>query len=244
MPPGVRAELIDGVVNRPSPVGYDRGSASHYVGMWLGFYSESTPGTRVHDNATAILGWRSELQPDVHLCILPEYGGRTRNEGLYVAGPPELVVEISATSRYVDLGPKLAEYDRAGVLEYVVLALAPDEVIWHARRDYLTGHPDQTDPQPRRRACRNQIVAPSSWERDPGSRPRSRACQPPSGGEDTLAWPVRPEGPSSPGRPPTRPRETYPGPPLTTPAAAAPRSRAPASGRPPRTRSGSACRGG
>lgn len=98
-------------------------------------YVETTPGVQALDNATAKMGWRTEVQPDAQLRILPDYGGRTRNEIPYVAGPPELVVEISATSRYVELGPKLAEYDRAGVLEYVVLALAPDEVIWHARRD-------------------------------------------------------------------------------------------------------------
>lgn len=33
------------------------------------------------------------------------------------------------------MGPKLADYERAGVLEYVVVALEPDEVLWHVRRD-------------------------------------------------------------------------------------------------------------
>jgi Uma2 family endonuclease len=48
-----------------------------------------------------------------------------------VSGVPELVVEVSHSSRYTDLGPKLEDYERAGVLEYVVRALEPDEVIWH-----------------------------------------------------------------------------------------------------------------
>jgi Uma2 family endonuclease len=66
----------------------------------------------------------------VTLRILPVCGGQTRNVGGYVHGAPELVVEIAKATRYVDLGPKLSEYERAGVLEYVVRALDPDEVLW------------------------------------------------------------------------------------------------------------------
>jgi hypothetical protein len=64
------------------------------------------------------------------LRVLPECGGRTTSEGGYVRGTPELVVEVSRASRYVDLGPKLADYEQAGVLEYVVRALEPDDLIW------------------------------------------------------------------------------------------------------------------
>ena len=74
----------------------------------------------VLDNATAILGWRSEPQPDVMLRILPEFGGQTRIERGLVCGAPELVVEVAKATRYVDLGPKLADYEQAGVREYVV----------------------------------------------------------------------------------------------------------------------------
>ena len=48
--------------------------------------------------------------------------------------PPELVIEIARSSRSIDLGPKLEEYQAAGVKEYVVFALDPDEIFWHARR--------------------------------------------------------------------------------------------------------------
>ena len=33
----------------------------------------------------------------------------------FVRGVPELIVEISHTTRYTDLGPKLDDYERAGV---------------------------------------------------------------------------------------------------------------------------------
>jgi hypothetical protein len=131
MPPGVRAELIGGVVSMPSPAGYEHGDSMVPLVVWLDRYAEHTPGVQALDNATVILGTQNEPQPDLMLRVLPDHGGRTRNEGGYVAGVPELVVEVSRSSRYVDLGPKLDEYERAGVLEYVVRAFEPDEVLWH-----------------------------------------------------------------------------------------------------------------
>ncbi len=89
-----------------------------------------TPGIEAMDNATTIIGWKSEPQPDGLLRILPEYGGRTWNEGGFVHGAPELVVEVAKATRYVDFGPKLDDYQRAGVTEYVVRGIEPDEICW------------------------------------------------------------------------------------------------------------------
>ena len=120
MPPGTRAELIDGVVYMPSPLGHAHGRAQVPVIMWLDYYAENTSGVEVLDNATTVLGSKSEAQPDALLRVLPECGGRSRDEEGYVHGAPELVVEVSKATRYVDLGPKLFEYERAGVQEYLV----------------------------------------------------------------------------------------------------------------------------
>ncbi len=122
MPPGTRAELIGGVVFMPSPVGRDHARAHVPTIVWMDRYAEATPGVEVLDNATTVLGRESELQPDVLLRILPEYGGRTATERGFVRGTPELVVEVAKATRYVDLGPKLEVYERAGVLEYLVRA--------------------------------------------------------------------------------------------------------------------------
>ena len=43
------------------------------------------------------------------------------------------VVEVAKATRYVDLGPKLGDYERGGVLEYVVRAIDPDEIYWFAQ---------------------------------------------------------------------------------------------------------------
>jgi Uma2 family endonuclease len=129
-PRGTRAELIDGVVYLPSQVDVEHGEALVPTIVWLDYYAKQTPGVQVTDNATTILGWKGEPQPDALLRILPEYGGRTWVEGGFIHGAPELIVEVSKTTRYVDLGPKLVDYERAGVLEYVVCAIDPDEIFW------------------------------------------------------------------------------------------------------------------
>jgi Uma2 family endonuclease len=135
MPPGTRAELINGVVLMPSPVGPAHGRAQFPTIAWLSSYVENTPGVEGMDNTSTALGLKSEPQPDVLLRILPEYGGRTQTDRRFVLGVPELLVEVAHTSRYTDLGPKLEDYERAGVLEYIVLALEPDEVFWFVLRE-------------------------------------------------------------------------------------------------------------
>jgi Uma2 family endonuclease len=131
MPPGTRAELIDGIVYLNSSVGYDHGDSHLAALVWLNQYALRTPGVHVLNNSTVIFDAENELQPDSGLHIRSEWGGRTWHQGRYIAGVPELVVEVSRSTRYVDLGPKFMEYESAGVLEYIVRAIDPDEVIWH-----------------------------------------------------------------------------------------------------------------
>jgi Uma2 family endonuclease len=117
MPPGTRAELINGVVLMPGPVGPAHGLAQFPVIAWLSVYLENTPGIQGMDNTSTAMGLKSEPQPDILLRIAPEFGGRTRTDRRFVDGVPELLVAISHTSRYTDLGPKFEDYERVGVLE-------------------------------------------------------------------------------------------------------------------------------
>jgi Uma2 family endonuclease len=59
----------------------------------------------------------------------------TQADHRFVKGVPELLVEVAHTSRFTDLGPKFEDYQRAGVLEYVVRAVEPDEVYWFLLRE-------------------------------------------------------------------------------------------------------------
>ena len=135
MPPGTRAELIDGVVHMPSPAGIEHGEAQVPVIVWLSYYAENTPGVREMDNVTTILGWKSEPQPDGVLRILPAAGGRTWDVEGFIHGAPELVAEVAKATRFVDLGPKLSDYERGGVQEYVVRAIDPDQIYWFGQED-------------------------------------------------------------------------------------------------------------
>lgn len=134
MPPGTRAELIDGIVHMPSPLGTEHGDMHTSATLWLASYRVATPGVRETDNATTYLGETSEVQPDLSLRIRPECGGQARREGLYLGGAPELVVEVSESSLATDLGVKRDLYRRSGVREYVVVATGKGRIIWHARR--------------------------------------------------------------------------------------------------------------
>jgi Uma2 family endonuclease len=136
MPPRTRAELIGGIVHMPSPMTADHGESTPDVSLWIGLYRRRTPGVRQADGATVILGEFGEPQPDALLRIEPERGGTCYiNEVNYLTGPPELIVEVSRSSRLIDLGGKRDDYERAGVKEYIVVAIETAEVHWHVRRD-------------------------------------------------------------------------------------------------------------
>jgi Uma2 family endonuclease len=135
MPPQTRAELVGGIVYMPSPLSADHGESTPDVTTWLNLYRHRTPGLRLADNATVILGEYGEPQPDAVLRIVPEQGGTCSvNEDNYLTGPPELVVEVAKSSRPFDLGAKRTDSERAGVKEYIVVTLDPHEVHWHVRR--------------------------------------------------------------------------------------------------------------
>jgi Uma2 family endonuclease len=134
MPPGIRAELIGGVVHMASPVG-----KRHYVTTanavgWLWTSRNRTPGTEMGDNGSTALDDFGEVQPDAFLRILPEHGGQTHDFGKIIKGAPELVIEVADSSKDLDLGPKKDTYERAGTLEYIVFTIDPDDVFWHVRQ--------------------------------------------------------------------------------------------------------------
>jgi Uma2 family endonuclease len=133
----VKAELVEGVVYMASPVGLEHGQLHVYLGTVLALYAGGTPGVQATDNATVILSGEDEPQPDLSLRILPEYGGQTRTQGLYIAGAPELIVEVAYSSRAVDLHAKRRAYARHGGIEYLVADLE------HARLHWIDLRADQ-----------------------------------------------------------------------------------------------------
>jgi Uma2 family endonuclease len=97
----------------------------------LGLYRNATPGVDVGVDATNILGEESEPRPDLALRIESESGGQSRlDEEHYVVGPPELLAEVAYSSRAIDLHQKRDDYQRAGVVEYLVLCVEEQEIHW------------------------------------------------------------------------------------------------------------------
>lgn len=129
MPDLKHAELIDGVVYMPSPVGLKHNDYHVSLGGWLAIYAAGTHGCRAGAGGTWLMG-EDVPQPDITLRILPEYGGQSRVEGNYPAGAPELVVEVTHSSTSYDLGPKLRLYQRAGVREYISALLRTEQIVW------------------------------------------------------------------------------------------------------------------
>jgi Uma2 family endonuclease len=135
MPEGVRAELIGGIVYLPSPRKMAHGRSQQFISRWLDEYEEATPGTEFLVGSTNILGPQSEPEPDACLLILPECGGQTWGDvDDYLNGSPELIAEVAWATESIDLHAKKLDYEKAGVREYVVVALRMKRVFWFVRR--------------------------------------------------------------------------------------------------------------
>ena len=131
MPDLKHAELIDGVVYcMASPVFMSHGNAQRDMVIWLSHYMDATPGCDAGLETTWVMGEAAVPQPDVHMRILPEYGGQSSESGGYGKGAPELIVEISGSTVSRDLGVKLELYRSVGVREYITVLLDPRQVIW------------------------------------------------------------------------------------------------------------------
>jgi hypothetical protein len=142
-PDDVKFELIGGVVYMASPLRRPHGGYHAELSLALGHYKAGTPGIELLDNATTILGEESEPQPDLELRILSAFGGQSRETAEdYVEGPPELVAAISHSTRPIDMGPRRADYEQAGVVEYLVLCIEEQELHWF---NFRTGEPIQAN---------------------------------------------------------------------------------------------------
>jgi len=137
MPDLQKAELIEGVVYMPSPVSFDNHGGPHFhLITWLGVYSAFSPGVRGADNTTLRLDLDNEPQPDGFLMVLRSHGGQARvDEDGYVAGGPELVAEVAASSVSYDLHVKLHVYRRNEVREYIAWRVQDRAVDWFVLRE-------------------------------------------------------------------------------------------------------------
>lgn len=141
-----KAELIEGIVYRPSPVRIKHHSRPHFVmSQWLGAYEQSTPGVMGADNTTVRLDLENEPQPDLILIVDADKGGQTRiSQDDYVEGAPELCIEIAASTAAYDMHQKKRAYRRNGVREYLVWLTEDRRILfWELKEgDYREIAPD------------------------------------------------------------------------------------------------------
>ncbi len=131
MPHVKKAELIEGVVYMPSPIRNSHSEAHGDVMIWLGAYRVATPGIHLNDNATLRLDTDNEVQPDALLRLDSVLGGASRiSDDDYIEGPPELIVEVAASSASYDLYDKKKVYRRNGVQEYIVWRVYDGSLDW------------------------------------------------------------------------------------------------------------------
>ena len=124
-----KAELVLGVVYVASPVSAFHGEPHADAMGWLSAYKVRNPGLRLADNATVMLDENTEVQPDASLWRQSVDGAHVTNRG-YIQGPPQLVVEVAASSASYDLHDKKEAYRRNGVREYVVWRVLDEAIDW------------------------------------------------------------------------------------------------------------------
>jgi Uma2 family endonuclease len=140
-----KAELVEGVVYVASPVRANvHGEPNGCMIGWIAMYRARHPELRFGDNATVRLDNRNEVQPDAYL-LREVAGGPMIGEDGYIEGPPQLVVEIAASSASYDLHDKKEAYRRNQVREYIVWRVLDQAIDWFrlAAGEYVRVEPDE-----------------------------------------------------------------------------------------------------
>jgi Uma2 family endonuclease len=129
-----KAELIEGMVYVASPLRFTAHGKPHgQIVIWLGVYQAMATGLEVGIEPTVRLDDQNEVQPDA---VLFRVGGNAQidAEG-YLAGAPELIVEIAASTASYDLHSKKQVYQRHGVKEYLVWRTLDQQIDWFVLTD-------------------------------------------------------------------------------------------------------------
>ena len=118
--PGRTAELIDGVIFMHSPVSIRHARLLNFLDRLLGTYVDRHRlGELFREEVAVRLSSRNAFQPDLAF-YRADRGSQIREN--HVEGAPDLVVEVlSPRTGYRDIGPKFAEYEQHGVVEYWIL---------------------------------------------------------------------------------------------------------------------------
>jgi Uma2 family endonuclease len=134
--PGIKAELIQGVVYVASPVrNKTHGKPHGKLVAWVGYYAAGTPGVDFSVDSSVKLDDVNEPQPDALLYVLPSHGGQLKEDtDDYLVSAPEWAGEVAASSASYDLHVKFDVYRQHGVKEYVVWRVLDKKIDWFVLR--------------------------------------------------------------------------------------------------------------
>ena len=120
----------------PSPLRHPEHSRPHFqFNTWAGTYVAATPITDGGDNATILLDYETEVQPDVFIRLEGADAQSAVNEEGYITGAPELIIEIAASSVAYDLHVKKRAYARHHVREYIAVQIYDQRIDWFILRE-------------------------------------------------------------------------------------------------------------
>lgn len=146
MPQVRKAELIEGVTYMASPLRIKSHGEPHgdLIG-WLWNYKAETPGIVLGIEPTVRLDRDNEPQPDAVLFVPGRQAIIDMDD--YIAGAPELVVEVAASTVAIDLHDKKRAYRRNGVQEYIVWRTLERQLDWFVLEadEYRLLLPNQQD---------------------------------------------------------------------------------------------------
>lgn len=132
-----KVELVECVVHMPAQPNSDGHALQRSLVLsWLEPYRTATPGVLGGHRGPLRLDANNMPRPDVFLCVRSAHGGQTRidNDGC-VAGAPELIAEMAASSTSYALYNKLNAYRRNGVREYIVWRVLDQAIDWFILRE-------------------------------------------------------------------------------------------------------------
>ena len=118
--PGTCADLIDGEIFMHSPVSIRHARLLNFLDRLLGTYVDRHRlGELFREEVAVRLSSRNVFQPDLAF-YRADRNNQVREN--HVEGAPDLVVEVlSPRTADRDIGPKFAEYEQHGAIEYWVL---------------------------------------------------------------------------------------------------------------------------
>ena len=118
--PGRSADLLDGEIFMHSPVSIRHARLLNFLDRLLGTYADQHQlGELFREEVAVRLSSRNAFQPDLAFYRAARKDSIRDN---HVVGAPDLVVEVlSPRTADRDIGPKFAEYEQHGVIEYWIL---------------------------------------------------------------------------------------------------------------------------